>query len=79
MTTFLERGWTVVVADLNVDAGERLLEANCQAADEELLHFARCDVSSEPDVEAAVALAVRSSGRLECMVKNAGIGARSDP
>jgi NAD(P)-dependent dehydrogenase (short-subunit alcohol dehydrogenase family) len=74
VSTFLERGWTVVAADLNAAAGEDLLEANRASVDAGLLHVARCDVSSEPDIEAAVTLAVDSTGRLDCMVNNAGIG-----
>jgi len=62
-----EGGGKVVIADLNVDAGEKL-------ARELGGRFARTDVASEADGKAAVALAVKEFGGLHVLVNCAGIG-----
>src|SRR5580700_10592535 len=64
-TRFAAEGAHVVVADIDRERGERV------AAE---IHgvFVACDVTSEPDVEAAVAAAVDGFGRLDCFVANAG-------
>jgi NAD(P)-dependent dehydrogenase (short-subunit alcohol dehydrogenase family) len=76
---FLEEGARVVVADMNEGTGKETLalaEA-CGAADR--IRFARADVSDEADVEAAVALAARTFGRLDCVFNNAGLGGALGP
>ena len=60
-------GAKVVIADLQVDAGERL-------ARELGGRFAKCDVASEADGKAAVETAVREFGGLHVLVNCAGIG-----
>ena len=60
-------GAKVVIADLQVDAGEAL-------AKELGGKFARCDVTSEADGKAATELAVKSFGGLHVLVNCAGIG-----
>jgi NAD(P)-dependent dehydrogenase (short-subunit alcohol dehydrogenase family) len=77
--TFLADGWTVVAADLNATTGKELLEQHGEHAEAGRLAFAECDVSSESDIEAAVARAVSLTGRLDCMVNNAGIGGAFGP
>jgi NAD(P)-dependent dehydrogenase (short-subunit alcohol dehydrogenase family) len=62
-----EGGGKVVIADLNVDAGEKL-------AKELGGRFAKADVSSEADGKAAVALALKEFGGLQVLVNCAGIG-----
>ena len=52
---FVTEGASVVVADLNVEAGERVA-----AELEHAVRFERCDVSVEADVAAAVRAAVDS-------------------
>jgi NAD(P)-dependent dehydrogenase (short-subunit alcohol dehydrogenase family) len=61
-------GASVVVADIQADAGQALADRLGPAA-----RFALTDVTSEPDVEAAVAGAVAAFGRLDLMFANAGI------
>ena len=61
-------GASVVVADIQAEAGKALAGRLGPAA-----RFALTDVTSEPDVEAAVAVAVGSFGRLDLMFANAGI------
>ncbi len=65
---FVQEGARVVVADLQVDLGQQVAAANGDAA-----RFLRCDVTSEDDVAAAIALAVDTWGRLDVMFNNAGI------
>src|SRR6476661_3751102 len=61
-----ENGGKVVIADLQVEAGEKL-------AKELGGRFARTDVASEPDGKAAVALALKEFGGLHVLVNCAGI------
>ncbi len=61
-----EGGAKLVIADLQVDAGEKL-------AKELGGRFAKCDVASEADGKAAVALALKEFGGLQVLVNCAGI------
>ena len=65
---FVEEGARVVVADVQIDAGKSLVEELGGVA-----RFVEADVAEEADVAAAVDLAVREFGRLDCMFNNAGI------
>src|SRR5512134_589384 len=62
-----ENGGKVVIADLQVEAGEKL-------ARELGGRFAKCDVTSEADGKAAVEGAVKELGGLHVLVNCAGIG-----
>lgn len=73
-TRFVAEGASVVLADVNVAAGEEVAEALGPAA-----RFSLCDVSRESDVAAAVALAVDAFGRLDVMFNNAGVGGAFGP
>ena len=69
---FAEAGYRVLLADVDVEAGQRL--AATLDGD-----FARCDVGSEVEVAAAVALALEKFGRLDVHINNAAIlGPTSD-
>src|SRR5260221_3227456 len=61
-----ENGGKVVIADLQVEAGEKL-------AKELAGRFARTDVTSESDGKAAVALALKEFGGVHVLVNCAGI------
>jgi NAD(P)-dependent dehydrogenase (short-subunit alcohol dehydrogenase family) len=65
---FVDEGAGVVIADLLVEQGEALAAELGDAT-----RFARVDVTSEPDLRAAVDLAVSELGRLDVMFNNAGI------
>ncbi|MBI1181300.1 MAG: glucose 1-dehydrogenase [Alphaproteobacteria bacterium] len=65
---FVEEGASVVIADLQGEAGAR---AAAEFGDRG--RFIRTDVTKEVDVAAAVDLAVAEFGRLDIMVNNAGI------
>ena len=61
-------GASVVIADIQADAGKAVADKLGPSA-----RFAPADVTSEADIEAAVALAVDTFGRLDLMFANAGI------
>src|SRR5690348_14213386 len=62
----VEHGGKVVIADMQVDAGEKL-------AREIGGRFAKTDVAAEADGKAAVALALKEFGGLHVLVNCAGI------
>ncbi len=65
---FFEEGASIVIADLQAEAG------NAAAAEfGDRARFIRTDVTREIDVSAAVDLAVAEFGQLDIMVNNAGI------
>jgi NAD(P)-dependent dehydrogenase (short-subunit alcohol dehydrogenase family) len=76
---FLEEGARVVILDLNEQTGNDTLRLAAEAGHEKSIRFQRGDVSEEPDVEAAVALARSEFGRLDCMFNNAGVGGAIGP
>jgi NAD(P)-dependent dehydrogenase (short-subunit alcohol dehydrogenase family) len=73
---FARAGASVVLADLNDDAGRsacaRLRDEGAKAL------YVRCDVSRKADVESAVAAAASEFGRLDILVANAGIAHAAD-
>src|SRR4051812_1201760 len=66
---FAKEGASVVIADVDADAGEELADALGDAA-----AFTRTDVTDADEVQAAVDLAVEHFGGLHVMFNNAGIG-----
>jgi len=73
---FLEAGARVVVGDLNVDNGGRLVD---EAAAGDRLRFVPTDVAEESSVEALVGTATEAFGRLDVMFNNAGVGGAFGP
>jgi NAD(P)-dependent dehydrogenase (short-subunit alcohol dehydrogenase family) len=71
---FAAEGAQVVIADVQDARGGALVEELGSATT-----FAHTDVSQEDDVAAAVDLALRKWGRLDCMYNNAGFGGVSGP
>lgn len=67
-------GAKLVLADIDVAGGERLVEELGTAA-----VFQKTDVAVEEEVRAAVECAVSRFGRLDCMFNNAGFGGVSGP
>ena len=65
---FVREGASVVIGDLQDDKGERLTEALGSK-----ISYQRTDVSVERDIEALIAHALKTFGRLDCMFNNAGI------
>ena len=68
---FAKEGASVVIADVNGEAGEDVAEGVRKTGGRSL--FVRCDVSSAHDVEQVVAQAVGHFGKLTVAVLNAGI------
>jgi len=66
---FVREGACVVIADLQDDKGERLVEDLGSR-----VRYLRTDVGEENDIEAVVGHAVKMFGRLDCMFNNAGFG-----
>ncbi len=70
---FHARGANVVIADLNVERGEKLAAELSNELGSRAV-FQRTDVSSEADAQACVAKAVSSFGSLQGLINCAGIG-----
>lgn len=71
---FVAEGAQVVVADLQEGPGEDLVSELGDAT-----RFARADVSHEPDVAGAIAVAVDHFGRLDVLYNNAGFVGATGP
>src|SRR5262245_37720091 len=71
---FAEEGAKVVVADIDVTAGEAAaLSARTKVANSGGdAHFVRCDVTERTSVEGAIAETVRRYGKLDILHNNAG-------
>ena len=69
--TFAREGAKVVVADVAVEGGEETVRLIQQHGGEAV--FVKADVSRAAEVEALVARAVQTYGRLDCAHNNAGI------
>ena len=73
---FLDAGARVVVGDLNLDNGSRLVE---EASAGDRLCFVPTDVADEDAVEELVGTATHGFGRLDVMFNNAGVGGAFGP
>ncbi|MEN8185468.1 MAG: glucose 1-dehydrogenase [Myxococcota bacterium] len=74
---FAREGARVLACDLDAKGGEDTALAIERAGGE--ARFTRADVTQEPEVEALVALAVETWGRLDCAHNNAGITGATGP
>jgi NAD(P)-dependent dehydrogenase (short-subunit alcohol dehydrogenase family) len=75
--TFARAGAKVLIADLNVELGEKTVEAVRQAGGK--AHFVQANVADPGSVENMVEAAVQTFGRLDIAVNNAGIVGVSNP
>lgn len=66
---FVAEGARVVIAGRREETGRQVARTLGHAAS-----FIRTDVTRESDVEAMIAHAVRTFGRIDCLMNNAGIG-----
>ena len=73
---FAEEGARVIVADLREAEGNETVRLIKEAGSDGF--FVRTDVSQEPDVQAMVAAAVETYGKLDCALNNAGKLTRRD-
>ena len=69
---FASAGANVVVSDINTLEGEKLAEEICIAGGR--ASFFKTDVSIASEMEALVAFAVKTYGKIDIAVNNAGIG-----
>jgi 3-oxoacyl-[acyl-carrier protein] reductase len=74
---FAEEGAQVVVSDINVAGGGRVVHDIRTAGGD--AHFIRCDVARDADVAALVSQAISHYGRLHIIVNNAGTTHRNQP
>jgi 3-oxoacyl-[acyl-carrier protein] reductase len=72
-----QEGASVVVADIREDAGQQVVASIRQAGG--TAAFARTDVTRSADMQALVAFAVATYGRLDAMVNNAGWCHKNEP
>ncbi|MGO9263658.1 MAG: SDR family oxidoreductase [Candidatus Binataceae bacterium] len=72
---FAREGAKLILADVVEDGGNRTLKIVQDLGAEAI--FVKCDVALWSDVEAAVAKAVQTYGRLDCAFNNAGIEGKS--
>ncbi|MCS6927443.1 MAG: SDR family NAD(P)-dependent oxidoreductase, partial [Candidatus Binatia bacterium] len=68
---FAREGARVVVSDVVVEGGEQTVQLIRAAGGEAI--FVKADVANAAEVEALVAKAVETYGRLDCAFNNAGI------
>jgi NAD(P)-dependent dehydrogenase (short-subunit alcohol dehydrogenase family) len=71
---FVSEGARVVAADIQDDKGARMEEDH-----KGMVHYVRCDVMKEADIEAAITAARKHFGRLDVLFNNAGTGGANDP
>src|SRR5439155_5529511 len=76
-TRFAGEGASIVIADLNVEGGESAVR-DCKENGGNAV-FQKTDVSSESEIKALVARAVKEFGRLDVIYNNAGIGGAVGP
>ncbi len=69
--SFCEQGAKVLVSDIDDQGGAQTVDMIIQAGGEAV--YQNCDVSKAAQVEAMVAKAVESFGRLDCAFNNAGL------
>jgi NAD(P)-dependent dehydrogenase (short-subunit alcohol dehydrogenase family) len=74
---FAKNGATVVLGDLDIEGGERVLGQIEHSGSK--AKFVKTDVSSPSDAKALVDAAVGTFGQLDIAVNNAGIGGSTAP
>ena len=68
---FSREGAKVVIADINVEGGEKTVRSISDAGGE--AHFVRTDISKSAQIEALIKKIIEIYGRLDCAYNNAGI------
>ncbi len=76
---FLEEGARVVIADFNEQTGAATLAEAEAAGHTGKVRFVRTDVAQEADIEAMIAAATDTWGRLDVVFNNAGVGGAIGP
>jgi NAD(P)-dependent dehydrogenase (short-subunit alcohol dehydrogenase family) len=76
---FIAEGASVVIADFNQQTGEAVAARLSEAGFADQVRFIKTDVASEADIEAMLACALDSFGRLDVVFNNAGVGGAVGP
>ena len=76
---FLAAGASVVIGDLNAEAGERFMAGLAERGHQNKVRFQTVDVSEEEQVAALIATAESEFGGLDVVFNNAGIGGAIGP
>ena len=71
---FVREGSRVVIADILDTNGEKMAAELGEA-----VSYVHTDVTSESDIQTAIAAAVEGFGRLDCLFNNAGVGGVDSP
>ena len=71
---YVAEGTRCVIADIDVEAGEKLAAELGDA-----VVFVRCDVTSEDDIVHAIEVCIETFGALDIMINNAGISGVTGP
>jgi NAD(P)-dependent dehydrogenase (short-subunit alcohol dehydrogenase family) len=71
---FVKEGAKVVAADIQDDKGARMTEEHGKS-----LRYVHCNVMEEEEIKAALELATKTFGRIDCLFNNAGSPGALDP
>ncbi|MGL4404097.1 MAG: SDR family NAD(P)-dependent oxidoreductase [Fusobacteriaceae bacterium] len=69
---FLERGWKVLIGDINLENGKKTIE-DFKNAGYENCYFVQCNVGSDSDMKKAYEFALEKLGGIDSLINNAGI------
>lgn len=69
---FLEKGWKVIVVDINKEKGNKLIKELKEKGFNEV-YFCKCDVSKDEDVKALFNYTMDILGGIDSIINNAGI------
>lgn len=71
---FLQRGWRVMVVDINEERGNSLIEElNKEGYNE--VYFCKCNIASDDDVKSLYEYTMEKLGGIDSVINNAGIWA----
>lgn len=71
---FLERGWRVMVVDLNEEKGNELINELRENGYDEV-YFCKCNIAKDSDVKVLYEYAIKTLGGIDSIINNAGIWA----
>lgn len=71
---FLERGWRVMVVDLNEERGNDLIKQLREEGYKEV-YFYKCNIAKDADVKSLYEYTIETLGGIDSIVNNAGIWA----
>lgn len=69
---FLEKGWQVVIADINKCNGEKVIN-ELKNLGYNHVYFVQCNVANDEDMKKAYEFSKEKLGGIDCVINNAGI------